>query len=159
RSEWVRGFLAAPREAGKLYPWRTSRMPGLKLEPEDVAAATAYLAAMGERPATPPPLPDSAGFPAGQVEGGKSHYVLRCAECHNLGKVIETPAVKQQGPDLINVARRLDYAWAKDWILDPKKIDPKTRMIMPGITPDDVEKVRMFVWKASIEASSSASPP
>ena len=58
-----------------------------------------------------------------------------------------------EGADLINVAQRIDYAWAKDWILDPKKIDPKTRMIMPGITPDDVEKVRMFLWKTSMEGA------
>ena len=79
--------------------------------------------------------------------------MLRCAECHNLGKVIETPVVKQQGPDLIEVARRVDYEWAKAFILDPKTFDPKTRMVMPGLTPDDVERVRMFVWKASMEAA------
>jgi len=160
RRDWVRGFLAAPRAAGKIYPWRTYRMPGLKLAPEEVEAATHYLAVIGKRPDTPPPLPDPATFPADKVAEGKSLYVLRCAECHNLAKVIETPPVKQQGPDLINVARRMDYAWARDWILDPTKIDPKTKMVMPGITPDDVDKVRMFVWKASMEAGGNpgASP-
>jgi mono/diheme cytochrome c family protein len=152
RSEWVRGFLAAPRAPGKIYPWRVYRMPGLQLTPEEVEAGTRYVAAMGKRNGPSAPLPDPTTFPADKVTEGKNLYVLRCAECHNLGKVIETPAVKQQGPDLINVAQRIDYAWAKDWILDPKKIDPKTRMIMPGITPDDVEKVRMFLWKTSIEA-------
>ena len=107
----------------------------------------------GRRPDPSPALPDTASFPADKVDEGKSLYVLRCAECHDLGKVIETPAVKQQGPDLINVARRIDYAWAKDWIIDPKKLDPKTKMVMPGLTPDDVEKVRMFMWKVSMEAS------
>jgi len=57
------------------------------------------------------------------------------------------------GPGVTNVARRIDYAWAKDWILDPKKLDPKTKMVMPGLTPDDVEKVRIFMWKVSMEAS------
>ena len=151
RSEWVRSFLQAPREAGKIYPWRVSRMPGLELGDGEVEVMTRYLAVVGKRPDPPPALPDPASFPADGVEEGKSLYVLRCAECHNLGKVIETPAVKQQGPDLINVARRIDYAWARDWILDPKKFDPKTKMIMPGLTAQDVEKVRMFLWKTSMD--------
>jgi mono/diheme cytochrome c family protein len=153
RSDWVRGFLSAPRAAGKIYPWRVHRMPGLTLSPEEVEAATGYLGAVGKRPDRSPPLPDPATFPADAVAQGKSLYVLRCAECHSLGKVIETPVVKQQGPDLIGVARRVDYEWARDFILDPKKFDPKTRMVMPGLTPDDVERVRMFVWKASMEAA------
>lgn len=150
--DWVRGFLKAPREAGKIYPFRVYRMPGLKLSPDEVEAMTRYLASIGKRPDGPPVLPDSSKFPAAELGQGKLLYVLRCTECHNLGKVIETPAVKQQGPDLINVARRLDYAWTKDWILDPKKIDPKTKMVMPGITPEDADKVRMFLWKVSMEA-------
>ena len=72
--------------------------------------------------------------------------------------MIETPAAKQQGPDLINVARRIDYAWARDWILDPKKIDPKTKMIVPSLTPEDVEKVQMFLWQTSAEASRVGTP-
>ena len=31
------------------------------------------------------------------------------------------------------------------------QIDPKTRMTNAGITPEQVEAVRMFVWKTSIE--------
>ena len=49
--------------------------------------------------------------------------------------------------------------WAARWILDPRKIDPKTKMTVPGITPEQVEAVRMFVWKASIEASKAPPKP
>jgi cbb3-type cytochrome oxidase cytochrome c subunit len=66
--------------------------------------------------------------------------------------VIETPPVKQQGPDLINVADRVDYGFARKWILDPKKVDPNTKMTVPGITQEQVDAVRMFVWKTSMEA-------
>jgi cytochrome c2 len=159
RPEWVRGFLAAPRAAGKIYPWRVYRMPGLKLSPEEVKVATRYLATIGKRPDPSPPLPDPVTFPADKVEEGKSLYVLRCAQCHSLGKVVETPPASQQGPDLVTVAQRIDYAWAKDWIQDPTKIDPKTKMIMPGLTPDEGDKVRMFVWKASIAAGAPAASP
>jgi len=159
RPEWVRGFLAAPRAAGKIYPWRVYRMPGLKLSPEEVKAATRYLATLGKRPDPSPALPDPITFPGDKVEEGKSLYVLRCAQCHSLGKVIETPPASQQGPDLVTVAQRIDYAWAKDWIQDPTKIDPKTKMIMPGLTPQEGDEVRMFVWKASVAAGAPAASP
>jgi hypothetical protein len=92
---WVRAFLKAPREAGKIYSWRVYRMPGLKLTDDEVEAMTRYLATIGKRPDGPPALPDPTKFPAAQV----------------------------------------------------------TKMIMPGLTPEDVEKVRMFLWKVSMEAN------
>jgi mono/diheme cytochrome c family protein len=150
--EWVRAFLKSPREYGKIYPWRVYRMPDLRLSDEEVDVVTKYLAAMGKRQEGHVALPDPAKFPAGKLGEGQLIFMLRCTECHNLGNVIGTPLVKQQGPDLIRVARRVDYEWAKSWILNPKKIDPNTRMIVPDITPEQVEAVRMFVWKTAIDA-------
>jgi cytochrome c oxidase cbb3-type subunit 2 len=151
-SDWVRAFVAAPRDVGKIYPWRPWRMPHLGLSEDECAAVTRYLAAMGRRKEAPAEVPDPATFAAARVEEGKNLYLLRCTECHNLGTVIETPPAKQQGPDLIRVAGRVDYAWARKWIIDPKKIDPKTKMTVPGLTPEQVDSVRMFVWKTSLDA-------
>jgi hypothetical protein len=36
--------------------------------------------------------------------------------------------------------------------LNPKAIDPKTKMVVPNITSEQADAVRMFVWKAAIEA-------
>ena len=154
--DWVRTFLRAPHEYGKIYPWRVYRMPDLRLSNDEVEVMTKYLAAIGKRKDAPIVLPDAAKFPEDKVGEGKLIYFLRCTECHNLGNVIGTPLVKQQGPDLIRVAHRVDYEWAKNWILNPKKIDPKTPMIVPDITAEQVEAVRMFVWKTAIEADKSA---
>ena len=32
-----------------------------------------------------------------------------------------------------------------------EKFDPKTRMVVPGVSPAEADQVRMFVWKASLE--------
>lgn len=152
---WVRTFLADPRAAGKIYPWRPHRMPGVQISPEDQQALAAYLQAMGKRKVIAPP-PDVSAFPAARVEEGKNLYVLRCAQCHQLGKVIETPVATQQGPDLVHVYGRVDYAWSQRWVLDPAKIDPRTKMTMQGLTPEQVESVRMFVWKTSAEQQRGA---
>jgi cytochrome c oxidase cbb3-type subunit 2 len=150
---WIRDFLRAPYTYGKIYPWRAYRMPQLPLSDGEIEAVARYIAAIGKRPDAAIALPDPASFPAAKVDAGKTTAVITCAQCHALGKVVQTPLASQQGPDLIRVAGRVDYAWAKSWITDPRKYDPKTKMLIPtALSPDDVENVRMFVWKTSMEA-------
>ncbi len=151
-SDWVRAFVQAPREKGKIYPWRVARMPHLGLSAQDADVAARYLAAMGKRAPGPAARPERASFDEKKIAEGQLLFMLRCTECHTLGHVIETPAIKQQGPDLINVAGRVDYGFARKWILNPRKVDPATKMTVPGITPEQVDAVRMFVWKTSMEA-------
>ena len=151
-SDWVRAFVQAPRDQGKIYPWRTARMPHLGLSAEEADAVARYLAAMGKRQPGPAGKPEAGSFVQAKVDEGQLLFMLRCTECHNLGHVIETPPIKQQGPDLINVAGRVDYGWARKWILDPQKVYPGTKMTVPGLTSEQVEAVRMFVWKASMKA-------
>ncbi|HET7787588.1 MAG TPA: c-type cytochrome [Myxococcales bacterium] len=151
-SDWVRGFVQAPREKGKIYPWRTARMPHLGVTAEEADAVARYLAAMGKREVGPAGKPPPGSFVQAKVDAGQLLFMVRCTECHNLGHVVETPLIKQQGPDLINVAGRVDYGWARKWILDPQKVYPGTKMTVPGLTPEEVDAVRMFVWKTSMEA-------
>lgn len=145
-------FLKAPREVGKIYPWRSYRMPDLRLTDEEVQVLVRYVAATGKRTEAAYNLPDPSTFPSNRVETGKNLFGIVCAQCHALGKVVETPVAAQQGPDLINASHRVDFEWEKKWVSDPKKVDPKTRMTLSPITPDQVEGVRMFVWKTSMEA-------
>jgi hypothetical protein len=36
-------------------------------------------------------------------------------------------------------------------------MDPKTKMLIPAVlTPDDIDNVRMFVWKTSVEAKGAS---
>jgi len=147
---WVQTFLEDPRAAGKIYPWRPYRMPHLGLSPEEATVMMRYIASTGKRTDAPIVKPDPARFPAAKVDAGKTLFVVTCAQCHSLGKVVETQPINQQGPDLIRVADRVDFDWAGKWISGPKKVDPKTRMTIAPLTPDQVEEVRMFVWKAAL---------
>ena len=154
-SDWVRKFLKAPREAGKIYPWRPWRMPDLGMSDEEVGVMTKYLAAVGQKKDQAVALPDSSKFPAALVEEGKNLFGIVCAQCHALGKVVQTPVAAQQGPDLIDASSRVDFEWEKKWVSDPKKIDPKTKMTIVPLTLEQVDGVRMFVWKASIAAKAA----
>jgi cytochrome c oxidase cbb3-type subunit 2 len=150
-SEWVRAFLSRPRAAGKIYPWRPWRMPDLGLAPAEVDAMVRYLAWMGGREVGPVRPPDHATLAQADLAEGKTIFLLRCTECHTLGDVIQTPLAKQQGPDLIRVSDRVDYDWARAWILDPRAVDPRTRMTVPGITEAQADAVRAFVWATALE--------
>jgi len=153
---WVRGFLRAPHAYGKIYPWRPHRMPQLPLGDDEIDAVARYLAAIGQRPDAAIPLPDPTTFPAAKIDAGKNTYVLTCAQCHALGKIVQTPLAAQQGPDLIRAAGRVDYEWARGWITDPRKYDSRTKMLIPtALSAEDVDSVRMFIWKSSIEAASA----
>lgn len=149
-SAWVTAFLKNPRQYGKVYPWRVWRMPHLGITDEEADVLTKYILAMGERKSPQAAQPDVSKFEEAELTLGKNIFLLRCTECHNLGKLIEIPEAKQQGPDLINVVGRVDYNWSHGWISDPKKIDPTTKMTVPNITPEQVEAVRKFVWKSSM---------
>jgi mono/diheme cytochrome c family protein len=156
RSDWIRQFLRAPRDHGKIYPVRQARMPDLRLKEDEVEAVVQYLVKMGGRKGPEPAPPVVTTFTAARLDEGKNLFVLRCTECHTLGTVIETPLAKQQGPDLIRASERVHFDWAARWILDPKKIDPGTKMTVPGLTPDQIESVRQFVWKTSVENGATA---
>lgn len=149
---WVRQFLKDPRAAGKIYPWREHRMPGLQLSAAEVDALVKYLAVVGQRPADLPDEGPKIALHEKPDDDGKNFFVLRCSQCHALGEIVKTPLASQQGPDLINVARRVDFDWAKTWISDPKKVDPKTRMTVTDITKEQIEKVRDFVFRSSVGA-------
>lgn len=148
---WTRAFLKDPRAPGKIYPWRTPRMPGLKLSEREIGVMVKYLAAAGQRPLELPDTGPQIALHPAPTDEGKNMFVLRCSQCHALGKVVATPLASQQGPDLINVSHRVDFDWARTWITDPKKIDPRTRMTVTDITPAQIEAVRDFVWRTSLQ--------
>jgi cytochrome c len=142
-----------------IYRWRPYRMPHLGLSADEADVMAKYIAKVGSRSEASPVRPDPAKLSADKVEAGKTLFVVTCAQCHSLGKVVETQPINQQGPDLIHAAERVDFEWAKSewakkWIGGPKAIDPKTRMNVAQLSPDQVEQVRLFVWKAALGAGS-----
>ena len=139
--------------AGAIYPFRPYRMPDLGLEADEIEAVLTLLAEIAGReyPAEPEPVP---AIDPEVATAGTLFYVIKCAECHNLGSVIPTPLAKQQGPDLINVSQRVRYEWFPEWVANPLSVYPGTAMVDTNITDEEIESVRAFLWKTSTEAES-----
>jgi cytochrome c2 len=95
-------------------------------------------------PAEPEPVIDAELAAKGQL-----YYVVKCAECHNLGNVIGTPEAKRQGPDLIHISQRLRYEWIPEWVKNPLAVYPGTTMVDTNLTDDEIHSIRAFLWKHS----------
>jgi mono/diheme cytochrome c family protein len=147
--DWAREFLAAPRKHGKIYGYMPYRMPDLGLSADEIDGVLALFAKVAARPYPEPAEPPPPAAPEAKVKAGQLTYVLKCAECHNLGSVIPLVEVKRQGPDLVEVSRRVRHDWFAKWVLDPKAILPDSRMVKTDLTPEQVDEVRAFLWTVS----------
>jgi cytochrome c2 len=146
---WAKEFLAAPRKHGKIYPYMPYRMPDLGLSSEEIEGVLALFAKVAGRAYPEAAEPPPAAAPEAKVKAGTLTYVLKCAECHNLGTVIPLVEVKRQGPDLVEVSRRVRYDWFSKWVADPKAILPDSRMVKTNLTPEQIDEVRAFLWTVS----------
>jgi cytochrome c oxidase cbb3-type subunit 2 len=151
RFDWAEEFLADPRAAGKIYPFTPYRMPDLHLEPDEIEGVLTLLAHVAGR-THPEPEPAPPAIDPAKASSGQLLYVLKCAECHNLGTAIPTPLAKQQGPDLIQISRRLRYDWIPEWVANPMDVYPGTAMVDTNLTQEEIDVVRAFLWKTSMEA-------
>src|SRR5262249_61461248 len=122
-------------EDGQYYYGGRARMPKLPLSPEEIEAVVGYLAAMGHRKVGPVATPPVAALAKEKVDEGKLLFMLRCTECHNLGKVIESPPIKWQGPDLIRVAGGGDYDFAPPLVPAPHQVQTPTKKGGPRASP------------------------
>lgn len=126
-------------------------MPNLHLKPDEIEGVLTLLAHVAGRP-YPKPAPTPPAIDADKASEGMLFYVVKCAECHNLGSVIPTPLAKQQGPDLIHISRRLRYDWIPDWVANPMSVYPGTSMVDTNLTQHEIDVVRAFLWKTRMEA-------
>ncbi len=157
RFDWAKAFLTAPLPYGKIYPYTTYRMPDFKLSPEEIDGVLAYLAKIAGRP-YPEPEAAAVAVDEAKAKEGLLLYFLKCTECHNMEGVIGTPEAKRQGPDLINVSKRIHYEWMPTWVNNPKQAYPGARMVDTNLTPDQIAAVTAFVWKTSVEQAAKAKP-
>lgn len=64
-----------------------------------------------------------------QVARGKAVFAeIGCLGCHSIEREGEKFMQNDHGPDLSTIGSKLDADYLVDWIVDPTKYDPKTRM-------------------------------
>lgn len=110
--------------------WMALRMPLFK--PEHTAGLAKALASMdGIGPNSPTSSSLTVGGETADdeiVETGRQlvgRTGLNCVSCHDIRGI---KSIGVRGPDLANVARRVRPEWFEQWLLDPQRLAPGTRM-------------------------------
>ena len=130
-ADWVERLIAG-RLGYRSRAWLRARMPlfppwapwlaaGISAEhgfapgSARLAQPDAHMAAVGKRLV--------------EKDGG-----FNCVQCHAIGDREPTGAFEERGLDFVRVKERVRYTYYRRWLLEPRRLDPSTRM--PTLSPD-----------------------
>jgi mono/diheme cytochrome c family protein len=135
---WFYGFLKNPIP---LRPWLQVRMPTFHFSDEEAYAVVNYFTAQA-RLAVPYVYVDRSTILPELIAAGEalmSEEYFACFSCHQQGDKKPEGPPDGWAPDLALSKQRLNPEWIVEWIRDPQKLMPGTRMpsFYPG-GPDDV---------------------
>ncbi|MDR4508361.1 MAG: c-type cytochrome [Candidatus Brocadiaceae bacterium] len=161
---WAFEFLKEPVD---LRPWLKVKMPSFGMsEDEATNLARFFIVKEGE------PYPfehivetkkayidkkeaQSPGYLASAKRLFESEDV-NCLQCHIKGETLPEGEPADWAPDLMRAKRRLKPAWIRQWLLDPKTIQPGTKMptffregelqdYIPGTPEEQVEVMKDYI--------------
>jgi cytochrome c2 len=130
---WLAKFINDPG-AMKLRMFLSTRMPTFHFNQNEISTLTAYFSAVDK---VPFPFISTAvdTTPEKLRAGAQLFETLKCMSCHPTSAAIppgKDPA--DLAPNLQLAQGRLRPDWILEWLKDPQKIFPGTRM--PGFFPD-----------------------
>jgi mono/diheme cytochrome c family protein len=133
--DWLYAFLKSPIP---IRPWLTVRMPTFGLDDPNLNGVVRYFGAVSD---TIGPFQTHAVVKASTNVGpGKQLFeLLKCQQCHVLGTIPKDQPTANLAPDLRMAAERLQPEWIVDWLKNPAKILPGTRM--PSFWPDHPKSI------------------
>lgn len=134
----------------RIRPYMLTRMPGF-----DVRVADVLIPALGRLDRDPterPSVRETVENQVGRNMWGRALVGtdgLSCISCHPLGG---HPALGISALDLIEAPRRLRPEWFRDYLIDPARFRPGTRM--PAFWPDGVPSLKGFGGSADRQIDS-----
>ena len=134
--QWLFGFLKNPVI---LRPWYKAVMPTFNLRDDEIQKIVKYFS-----------VRDKATFPYEFVEEKDKRYIaakekeipgymaaagelfnsatVNCISCHIRGDIMPEGKPSDWAPDLSIAKDRLRPSWIKNWLSDPQKVQPGTKM-------------------------------
>jgi len=138
QSQWFFGFLKAPIP---IRPWLEIRMPTFGLSNEHTGMLVDYFNNLSkvEFPFT---FFDDKNVSPEYLDAARklvSRDYFNCFSCHQQGDRKPEGPVEGWAPDLALARQRLNPHWIINWLKDPQKLQPGTKMpsFYPG-GPDDI---------------------
>jgi mono/diheme cytochrome c family protein len=134
RTPWLHAFLRDP--STPIRPWLEIRMPSFDLTEEQLNALTRYFASLDrvEYPFVPDPQLDPQMVAAGHDLFDR----WQCIRCHVVAGQLPDQDPANMAPDLALVRERLRPDWVSEWLANPTRIQPGTRM--PTNFPENPEE-------------------
>lgn len=158
QEQWLYNFLKGPTP---IRPWLKIRMPTFGLSDLEISKVTKYFLAKAHKDLV---IRDYASLTVDQkylANGKKLFDTYQCGKCHPSGPVRlggETSA-SDLAPNLAQAHTRLKPDWIIDWLHDPQKLQPGTRMpsfFFEGKGPDEtvyggnadeqIDALEAYVW-------------
>jgi mono/diheme cytochrome c family protein len=136
QSPWLYRFLKAPTP---IRPWLHVRMPTFGLNDHETEEVLAYFAAL-DRKDVPYTYVDRSTLDPKLVKAGEqltSPDYLQCFSCHVRGTQNPEGPPDSWAPNLAMAAERLYPEWILEWIHDPQKLLPGTKMPTFYADPDN----------------------
>lgn len=127
---WMYDFLKEPKT---IRPWLKVRMPTFSLTDEEITIFTNYFLALHDKELKLRDYTEMKLDPKLLAAGKKLYDDFQCALCHQAAAAA-TREPADLAPDLSLARQRLKPEWIIEWLSDPQKIQPGTRM--PTYFPD-----------------------
>ncbi len=137
--DWLFRFMKDPFI---IRPWLRVRMPTSYLSDEEAIIMERYFSKLARQEfkyeyVEDKEMPEEE-LRAAQLLFSKDYF--NCFSCHQMGDKSPEGSPEGWAPDLALARRRLKPEWVTEWIKDPQKIEPGTRMpaYYPDAYPDDI---------------------
>jgi len=138
QAPWLFNFLLQPTP---IRPWLQVRMPTFGFTNEEANQLVQYFDATSEVQ-VPFAHVTAASFPADMIAAGDklaSVDYFSCWSCHMRGAQTPEGEPDSWAPDLVLAAHRLKPDWVVEWITDPSKLMPGTKMPQFYVDPENNE--------------------
>jgi len=172
QSAWLFDFLHAP---SIVRPWLKARMPSYDLDAADLNTLLKYFSALDDEEFPFENKVDTSlsikEYKAAEKLFSKNY--LDCAKCHIVGDKMPGGSPDSWAPNFALTAKRLKPDWIIDWIMNPQKLLPGTKMpnyfdvqnfeasgpddIMGGDEHEQIRVLRNYLTTLSDEAPSKKS--
>jgi mono/diheme cytochrome c family protein len=158
QEQWLYRFLKGPTP---IRPWLKIRMPTFSLADSEISMVTKYFLAKSGKELV---IRDYSAIPVDEKlisPGAKLFKNYQCGKCHPSGPVTlggETSA-SDLAPNLMQAHERLKPEWIIDWLHDPQKLQPGTRMpafffdgkgpdgtVFGGDADQQIKALEAYVW-------------
>ena len=135
--DWLFRFLKNPTP---IRPWLSVRMPTFHFDDPTATDAVKYFVALEDETLRFRSQQAIDEVPHDLAAGGQLFRDLQCQKCHVVGGQMPGGTPADWAPDLALAHDRLQHDWIVEWLRDPQKWLPGTRMPNFFFYYDDTEQ-------------------